>query len=369
MRKSQNKIVGSFTAKEPKIVKGGNIPEIPIIEGRGKHTQIAIHGIKQLFGDNTQLSLFSDAKVEEFSIATGLNLTNIPKGYGIDLNQSQSRVFEAILKAFSDSNYKGDELRKKATELKNSGININSSRALEIINPAYKNIEQIPVIKLTQSEIIKLAGYDRTRGDKTDVVEALNFLATKQFCFYWLRGIRGKKGMEKSKSGDYIKEEVMEVGTLLKIRYVKKEGEDILDYYEISPTACFLDQIKNYFLLFPENWREDVKQITGKKASIYTYKLLQWLRLQFEVIRGYNTNKGHKKKKKFEIKKSWEEVAITLKMPVSIYKANKPKGYKIIQEAYSVAIKLGYLVKVENNGATDILYLNELFYPKPGELV
>ena len=32
MKKSQNKTISSFTAKEPKIVKGGNIPEIPIKE-------------------------------------------------------------------------------------------------------------------------------------------------------------------------------------------------------------------------------------------------------------------------------------------------------------------------------------------------
>jgi len=56
-------------------------------------------------------------------------------------------------------------------------------------------------------------------------------------------------------------------------------------------------------------------------------------------------------------------------MPESMYKANRKRASTIIQDAYSVAIKLGYLVKVENNGATDILYLNEGYYPKPGELV
>ena len=36
MKKSQNKLPGSFTAKEPKIVKGGNIPEIPEEGKKGK---------------------------------------------------------------------------------------------------------------------------------------------------------------------------------------------------------------------------------------------------------------------------------------------------------------------------------------------
>jgi hypothetical protein len=63
-------------------------------------------------------------------------------------------------------------------------------------------------------------------------------------------------------------------------------------------------------------------------------------------------------------------MAIALKMPESIYKANRKKAIKIIKEAYSVAQEVGYLVKVEDNsGATDTLYLNESYYPTPGKLV
>jgi hypothetical protein len=70
------------------------------------------------------------------------------------------------------------------------------------------------------------------------------------------------------------------------------------------------------------------------------------------------------------ITKSWEDVAIALKMPETMYKANRQRELiRLYREAYSVAIELGYLVKVENNGYTDILYLNEDYYPKPGELV
>jgi hypothetical protein len=120
----------------------------------------------------------------------------------------------------------------------------------------------------------------------------------------------------------------------------------------------------------PNNWREEVKQITGKRASSYTYELLLWLRLQHEQIRRFNNNGAFNKKlKPFKISKSWEDVAIALKMPETMYKANRKRASKIILDAYSIAIKLGYLVKVENNGATDILYLNEDYYPKPGKLV
>ena len=363
-KRGKNKTLETAIQPLPGLGGGSGYSPIPKTEGvpdeGRKHTKIAIHTVSQFYGDNKQLSLFSDEKIDAFSRATGLSITNRPDSYGVVLNQSQRRVLEGILKAFTDSNYKGDEEIDKATY---------SSKIYPInkIAGAYSNVDKIPVVRLTQAEIIKLSGHDRTQGDKVDVVEAISFLATKQFCFYWVR-LKTEKGKPvKDKSGDYVKEEVMEVGSLFRIKTVRtEEGE--LQYYEIHPSAPLLDQVNNYFLLVPNDWREEVKQLTGKRTSSYTYELLLWLRLQYEQIRRYNSGRN-RKKKPFKISKSWEDVAIALKMPETMYKANRKRASKIIQEAYQVAIKLGYLIRVENNGATDILYLNEGYYPKPGELV
>ena len=339
-----------------------------------RHTKMAIHTVIQFYGDNKQLSIFSDEKIEVFSGATGLNLTNRPTNYGVALNQTQSRVFEGILKAFTDTNYKGDEQKNKDIAFKDV-YSLTETSAKTLIkgdNAPYKNIETIPVVKLTQAQVIDLSGYDlkaQKQSDKQHIMEALSFLATNQFCFYWIRLKTDNGKPVKDKSGDYVKEEVMEVGTLLRIKTVRDQT-GILQYYEIQPSAPLLDQVNNYFLLVPNNWRDEVKQITGKRASSYTYELLLWLRLQYEQIRRYNKGGGkNRKPKPFKINKSWEDMAIALRMPETMYKRNRPRSYKIIQEAYSVAIKLGYLVKVENNGALDILYLNERYYPKPGELM
>ena len=347
--------------------------ETDLIEGK-KHTAIAIHTVKQLFGDNKQLTIFSDERVEEFSRATGLTLLNRPDSYGVILNQSQRRVLDGILKAFSDTNYLGNEQVDKFKSLE--GVyTTGSGTTRKRIDEAYRNIDKIPVIKLTQSEIIKLSGYDlqkQRQGDKVDVIEAISFLATKQFCFYWVRLKKDEKGKPvKDKSGDYVKEEVMEVGSLFRIKTVREGGE--LKYYEIHPSSVILDQVNskyggNYFLLVPNNWREEVKQLTGKRASSYSYEFLFWLRLQYEQIRSYNAKKG-RKSKPYELKRSWEEIAVALKMPESMYKANRKRASKIIQDAYDIAKELGYLLKVDNNGATDILYLNEAYFPHPGELV
>jgi hypothetical protein len=365
-KRAKNKNQETSILPLPGITGGNGYSPLSKKEGGGdvekKHTKIAIHTVSQFYGDNKQLSLFSDEKIDAFSRATGLSINNRPDSYGVVLNQSQRKVLEGILKAFTDSNYKGDEEIDKATYS-------SSIYPINKIAGAYSNIDKIPVVRLTQAEIIKLSGHDRTQGDKVDVVEAISFLATKQFCFYWVR-LKTEKGKPvKDKSGDYVKEEVMEVGSLFRIKTVRtEEGE--LQYYEIHPSAPLLDQVSNYFLLVPDNWREEVKLLTGKRGSSYTYELLLWLRLQYEQIRRYNNNGGRRRNPKpFKISKSWEDVAIALKMPETMYKANRKRAAKIIQDAYSTAIKLGYLVKVENNGATDLLYLNESYYPKPGELV
>jgi hypothetical protein len=330
-----------------------------------KLTKVAIHTITQFYGDSKQLSLFSDEKLDSFSNATGLPIKDRPNSYGVVLNQSQRRVLDGILKAFSDSNYSGDTQIEKAHYSKGYPIN-------KMVG-AYSNVDKIPVVRLTQAELISLSGYDlksQRQGDKQDVVEAIEFLATKQFCFYWVRLKYTEDGKPvKDKKGDFVKEEVMEVGSLFRIKIVRDEGGE-LQYYEIHPSAPVIDQVNNYFLLIPDNWREEVKQLTGKRTSGYTYEFLVWLRLQYEHIRRYNKG-GDKKRppKPFKLTKSWEEIAIALKMPESIYKSNRKRASTLIQEAYSVAIKLGYLIKVENSGASDILYLNEAYYPKPGELV
>lgn len=336
-----------------------------------RHTKIALHTVSQFYGDNKQLSVFSDDKIDDFSKSTGLSISNRPDSYGVVLNQAQDKVFEGILKAFSNTNYKGDNEVDKLTSLKEI-MNTGSGAMREAIKKPYQNIDKIPVVRLTQAEIIELSGYDlksQRQGDKVDVIEAITFLATKQFCFYWVR-LKTEEGRPvKDKNGDWVKEEVMEVGSLFRIKTVRtEEGE--LQYYEIHPSAPLLDQVNNHFLLVPNNWRDEVKQITGKRASSYTYKFLLWLRREYERIRMYNNGGGkNRKPKPFRVSKSWEDVAIALKMPETMYKANRKRAFKIIQEAYSVAIKLDYLVKVENNGATDVLYLNESYYPKPGELI
>ena len=163
----RTKNIKQETALPPLPGTGGGAGYSPLPKKEGgdevekKHTKIAIHTVSQFYGDNIQLSLFSDEKIDAFKDATGLNLTNRPTNYGVVLNLAQRKVFEGILKAFTDTNYKGDEQKDKATALREVYPDTETSAKTLVKgeNAPYRNIDTIPVVKLTQAQIIELSGY------------------------------------------------------------------------------------------------------------------------------------------------------------------------------------------------------------------
>lgn len=364
--------------------------------------KVGKHLANQLIGDEEINKKFSPEKVKRFVDETGLILPNENKeptpneidrppiedtyekikkinSFGVVLNNTQMRVFEAILKALTNTNYNGDEQKTIRDTLAKNYINPNAGQIIQHNeNAPYKNINTIPVIKVTQKELIELAGYDpRKQNDRQMVVEALKFLSSTPFCFYWERAKYKNGKIVKDKNGKIIKEPVSEVSTLLRvIRVYKEPARQIIDYYEIYPSACMLDQVNNHFLLIPNNWREEVKRITGQTASSYIYLFLLWLRKEFESIRSYNDYKGKKRGyKKFVITITYTNLAKTLKMPESLYKKKKKKAIDIIRKCYIIALRLGYITNFDvdeglyRNKMIYTFYLNEDFYPQPGKLV
>ncbi len=333
-----------------------------------KAYRMSVHGLKQLFAKPKHQTLFSQERVITTARDIGESLQNIPNSYGAILNQSQRDVFLAVVRAFSDTNYQGHKLLPKKEELKNNREPEDSQRAEQKLEFIYKNIPEIPEIAITQADLLRLSGFDTTSwSDKTLFTNALNYLGTNKFCFYWERlKYDANNKPVKHKNGDLQKETVMEVAPILRVRYITDENQQ-LQYYQITLSAAMLDQVNNHFLLIPANWQAEVKEIAGKRASKYTYEFLLWLRLEFEKIRSHNA-KPKSKKRDFIIRTTWDEIACELKMPKSLYTRNRARASKLIDEAYQTAIKLNYLKRVEKDAVTDILYLNEDYYPQPGKL-
>lgn len=316
--------------------------------------QVSLHSVKNILGSRQQLSLFSEDKIKEFAETYRVPIEREFSKFGIDLNDIQLKMTEAILRGFTQTNYKGNldplYMPALAKEKYPSGNLPNS----------YKYLDRLPRLRVTQAQLLRWAGIDnRSAGRVQDALKALKHLGTTQYCFYYTRlAFDENRQPKKDKDGEWQKEEVMAVDTVFTIKEVRDKKAGTLEYYEITISPIFLDQRESYFMLIPYNWREEVRSLIGqKKASSYTFKFLLFLRYQFEMHR-----RAAREKKNFIIKFSPEEMAINLKMPESVYKGKRDRANKILNEAYSAAKSLGYLKNYERTETSDVLYLNEEKY-------
>jgi hypothetical protein len=342
--------------------------------------KIGVHAAKQFYKPKKVDNPFPDkAEIDTTKELFGLTDYTTPERYGIELTATQRRVFEGILKEFSATNYEGDTSQDTTTYINEEIIpeGINQRQAKEKLinkpNSPYKNIIKVPTIRVTQADLIELAGYDVSKQrqiDKDEVVGAIEFFKRTLFYFYYNRVARDKKGnIVIDANGKYKKETVGELSQIFRISDIRDEITKDFKYYEISPAAVLIDQVNEHFLLIPNNWRNEVQQITGKRnAGKYTYEFLFWLRLKYEEIRRYN-NKKNTANKPYIVKIAYSELCETLKVPVSVYKESPRRAYKILNDSFNIAIKLGYMQKIEETARKEfLLYLNKDYYPQPGKL-
>jgi hypothetical protein len=321
-------------------------------------TQIGLHSVKNLLGQEEQLTLFSEHKTKAFAGEYGITLERALTKYGVDLTDVQQRVMEGILHGFSRTKYEGnvapeDKLHHGKEKYPPLGK----------LPPSYKYVQKLPRLRVSQAEILDWANINRkSAGSVKEAIDALKHLGTYQYCFYYTRLTFDENAQAvKDKQGEWIKEEVVGIDTLFTITEVRDEKTKVLKYYEIIPSSLFMDQRESYFMLIPYNWREEVRKIVGqKKASSYTFRFLLFLRYQFELKR-----RAKKEQKPYSIKWSPEEIGIAIKMPLSIYKKFRKRANQILEDVYLVAKQLGYLTNYERTGTLDILYLNEEKYYAP----
>jgi len=317
-----------------------------------KATQVGLHSVKNILGNQQQIDLFGEHH-KEFCEEYDVKLEGTIDRFGIDLTEVQSRIMEGILYGFSRTSYKGnvDSTSKKQ---------LASQRFSGKIPDSYKYIQEIPKIKVSQSELLEWSGINKNSiASWSRAVEAIQELGKKQYCFYYDRLALDDNGTPiKDRSGSWVKEEVFSVDTLFSIKEIREKNSGSLKYYEIMPSSIFLDQRDRYFMFIPLNWREEVKELMGnKKASSYTFRFLLFLRYQYELKR-----RSKKIKPPYTIKWSPEEISMSIKMPPSIYLRKKKRANEILEVAYSVAKRLGYLSKYERTGYLDILILNDKKY-------
>ncbi|NGX51414.1 MAG: hypothetical protein K1060chlam2_01280 [Chlamydiae bacterium] len=315
-------------------------------------TQVGLHSVRNILGTHQQVDLFSEHS-KDFCDEFGIKSENTIDRFGVDLTDTQSRVMEGILHGFSRTAYKGNTTptsKEQVATQKFSGK----------LPASYKYIQEIPKLRVTQSELLVWSGINKNSiAAWSRAIEAIQVLGQKQYCFYYDRLALDETGTPiRDEKKNWKKEEVVSVDTLFTIKEIRDKSSGTLKYYEIMPSAIFLDQRESYFMFIPLNWREEVKQLTGKKkSSSYTFRFLLFLRYQYELKR-----RSKKLSPPYRIRWSPEEIAIAIKMPRSVYLRKKKKARELLDNAYSVAKLLGYLSDYKRTGSVDILTLNDKKY-------
>ena len=350
-----------------------------------QHIKTGKHLVSQYLGPvDPQTKLNFAETLERYTQETGLTMGNKPLGWGLDLTVAQQRVTHAILGAFDQDEYQGQITLPTEEVLTDPerGPHLLPARwksmgPTAIVRKAYSKIPQLPTIRLTLAEVVKLAGYDHSRqGDKQKVMEAIAHLRAHLYLFYWKRkAFTIKNGVaipERDAKGEHKWEEREDISPLFRVVIVRDDQTKELKYFEISPSAVVLDQVNptyggNYFLMVPKDLHTEIQKAVGKgkRSSSYTFAFLMYLLYDYERIRR------HAKKgtiPEHSIRKPWEEIAQRIKIPENFWKRNPQKAVERLDRVYQVAKELGWLRSYSRGlDGIDILELEPSKYYRPEE--
>ena len=313
----------------------------------------------QLVARATGLREFSDR--EKCPDRIGFNLSN----------QVQRDILFAVLRKMTETNYQGDlqipnSLGIKRTYTDNpdktstaltEGFNLNNEKQ---IGGAMKNIPSTPIWRVSQRELIELAGYDPDKGSEAKrVADEIFNLATTQNFLMWTRLKRDNKGKRvinpKTKKQEF--ELVSTFSPVLWVNFVNDQKTGKFLYYEISPSPVFLDEVsaqygggKNgYFLLIPE---EANKEIETTYRRMFKYRPMiatriqtfcYWLRLRVVELQSKVNNPFSRHELDPVIRISYEEICQQLNIPESAMKTQKKRTTQQIEDGIKVSKEIGYI--------------------------
>lgn len=298
-----------------------------------------------------QQDLFSSSYIDDLRKSLEPIISARVGRFGIDINDTECRVLEAILKGFTETSFEGNYKSISKQELRaqiNTEIDLESTR-----------LEKFPRLRFTQKKLMDDLGISRKHpGAISRAVSALDSLSSKMFTFFYARKALDEKGDDiLNKDGSVLYEHVIAQGTLLTLLRVKDESETRLKNYEVVLNPLFIDEREENCLIIPSDWRKEVSSVVGnKKTSSYVFKFLIFLRYMHEFFAKQSVNPP------FVLELTMEEMAVTLKFSETSIKRQKKRTEKVLENCYSVAKSLGYLEDYSIGEYMHRLVLNEQKY-------
>lgn len=332
---------------------------VPDNDGTPIPIESRIYLAKQLVAKSLGINL--DSLDEEVPNRIGFNLTSDP----------QRKILFGVFDLMTETDYRGDYQIPRSMALKKEiatekealtkGYDITSTGTH--IGGVYENIPSIPVIRVTQKELLEKSGFnletERQRG-----VQALTELAFRQNFILYRRFAKDEKGrLRKDKSGRQIHELVGTFSPVLNVNFVKEEStsggdEATTKYYEISLAPVFLDEVsrefgsrgRGYFLLIPKDCNDEINRAYKKvfpsrtRRSSVIQALCLWLRLKVLDIQNRNSNPFTKSERESQIITKYSDLCSQLNIPSNNYKNNYKKMRETLSDGMEIAKEIGYIL-------------------------
>lgn len=327
---------------------------------------------------------YQDTDIDDVPDRIGFNLTN----------QAERDVLFGVLSLMTKTDYNGtykvpsnqipssdDRQRpEKAVEADSHGYQLIATQTR--IGGAYANIPSIPVLRITQGELIQSLGYDPTSfSDRERVAQAVVKLAKKQYFLMWTRFSRDKNGKVERRNGRTKFEIVCTFSPVLNVKFVNdydRNGNISLKYYEISLAPAFLDEISReygsegdgYFLLIPQDCNQEIEEAHRKlfphrRISPTIQSLCYWLRLRVVEIQSRDRNPFTKTKSSPVLIVKYEDLCSQLNISEESFRTQKSRVRKVVQDGLLVAQEIGYITEFSSDDETGEirLLLNFDYYP------
>jgi hypothetical protein len=303
------------------LLKPARMPAPPTLYKAGMHLeQQKFKNVKQ-----ARQLLLSEADLKGGELEREVEVT------GLDLTVGEDRALSALQILLDRSNYQG---------------NLPSQ---DITSKQWESLRTTPAQAFTWTEFFEAYGLKKRGGqyrgqDVDNAKRDLESLATKaQRLVYKRRRWTTDKGKRKQ-----VYDLVVWKGTLIQIL----EGYEGLDRSEASQVEAgqtvkarkhkvavvfnpiFIDGILDYFLLKPVNLHQELRAITGKKASPATIRFICYL-LTLDIT---------------PLPIAREKLIERLRLDYLLKERHKARAEKILQESYDIAKKAGYLLDYGQDG-------------------
>lgn len=341
----------------------------------------------QLIARSIGLNQFE--KLEDCPDRIGFNLTN----------KAQRAVLFSVLQLLTRTNYQGDlqipnsvgvktafqdeQKRNNPDRISQALTNgFETTIGKNHIGGALQNIPSTPVLRMTQRDLVIMSGYDPDiNGDVYQIAEAVLDLATKQNFLMWTRIKRDNKGtpIRNPKTKKLEFELVSTFSPVLWVNFVSDPVSKRLQYYEISPSPVFLDEVsaqygggKNgYFLLIPEEANREIETTYRKmfkyrpRIAIKIQTFCFWLRVRVQELQGKVNNPFSRSELDPVIRIRYEDLCRELDMNESAIKKHRKTTIQNVSDGIRVSKEIGYITDGYLDEETDtyILTLNFDFYP------